>query len=87
MFLAVDGEDYRAVTHEIIFNNATDREQRVYVPLFNDACVEYDEYFSVDLTTSMDCIELDVNSVNITIMDDDRKLILACSQYYYNIKQ
>ena len=75
MFLALDGEDYRAVTHEIIFNNATDREQRVYVPLFNDACVEYDEYFSVDLTTSMDCVELDVYSVNITIVDDDSELL------------
>ena len=75
MFLAVDGEDYTAVTHEIIFNNATDRVQRVYVPLFNDACVEYDEYFSVDLTTSMDCVQLDVNSVNITIVDDDSKLL------------
>ena len=73
--LAVDGEDYRAVTHEIIFNNATDREQRVYVPLFNDACVEYDEYFSVNLTTSMDCVELDVNIVNVTIVDDDSKLL------------
>ena len=73
--LAVDGEDYRAVTHEIIFNNDTDRVQRVYVPLFNDVCVEYDEYFSVDLTTSMDCVQLDVNSVNITIVDDDSKLL------------
>ena len=80
MFLAVDGEDYRAVTHEIIFNNATDRVQRVYVPLFDDDCVEYYEHFSVHLTTSMDCVELDVTYVQIHIIDDDRKLILACPQ-------
>ena len=71
----MNGEDYRAVTHEIIFNNHTDREQRVYIPLFNDACVEYDEYFFVNLTTSMDCIELNVYYVKINIIDDDRKLL------------
>ena len=75
MFLAVNGEDYREVTHEIIFNNDTDREERVYIPLFNDGCVEYDEYFFVNLTTSMDCIELDVYYVKINILDDDRKLV------------
>ena len=75
MFLAVNGEDYREVTREIIFNNDTDREQRVYIPLFNDDCVEYDEYFFVNLTTSIDCVKFDVYYVKINILDDDRKLM------------
>jgi len=56
---------------EIIFNAETDSRQRVYIPLFNDECVEYDEYFSVDLSTTSPRVNTVNDSVNITIIDDD----------------
>ena len=68
---AVEGEDYREVSVEIIFNAETDSTQRVYIPLFNDECVEYDEYFSVDLSTTSPRVNTVNDSLNITIEDDD----------------
>ena len=56
---------------EIIFNAETDSTQRVYIPLFNDECVEYDEYFSVDLSTTSPRVNTVNDSVTITIIDDD----------------
>ena len=57
---------------EVIFNAETDSRQRVYIPLFNDECVEYDEYFSVDLSTTSSRVNTVNDSVNVTIIDDDR---------------
>ena len=59
------------MSREIIFNAGTDSQQRVYIPLFNDECVEYDEYFSVDLSTSSPRVNTVNDSLNITIEDDD----------------
>ena len=56
---------------EIIFDAETDSRRRVYIPLFNDECVEYDEYFSVDLSTTSPRVNTVNDSVNITIVDDD----------------
>ena len=71
MNAAIEGEDYRGVSVEIIFNAETDSTQRVYIPLFNDECVEYDEYFSVDLSTTSPRVNTVNDSVTITIVDDD----------------
>jgi len=71
MNAAVEGEDYRGVSVEIIFNAETGSRQRVYIPLFNDECVEYDEYFSVDLSTTSPRVNTVNDSVTITIIDDD----------------
>lgn len=71
--LAEDGIDFRGISKEVIFDENSENPQRVYVPILNDDCVEYDEYFLVNVTTNMDCVLL-VNSVHVTILDDDCKL-------------
>ena len=70
-YAAKEGDDFRRVSVEIIFNAETDSRQRVYIPLFNDECVEYDEYFSVDLSTTSPRVNTVNDSVNVTIIDDD----------------
>ena len=70
-FAAIEEEDYRGVSVEIIFNAETDSTQGVYIPLFNDECVEYDEYFSVDLSTTSPRVNTVNDSLDITIEDDD----------------
>lgn len=63
------------MTKEIIFTKYSENPHRLYIPIINDCdCVEWDEYFLVNITTEMDCVYLPVEYVTITILDDDRKL-------------
>lgn len=73
MFTAYENEDFIPVSYDIIFNSNTTSTHRVYIPLLNDDCVELDEYFSVALTTSLNCVNLVNDTVNITITEDDCK--------------
>ena len=59
------------MTKEIVFNNYTERVHRLYIPIINDECVEYDEYFIVKISTDMDCVYLVNYTAHITILDDD----------------
>ena len=57
---------------ELIFNEKTSNTQTVFVPILNDVCLEEDiEYFSVVLSSYMDCVEIVNESVTIRIDDDD----------------
>ena len=76
---AVMGEDYRRVSHVLVFTPNTISPLRVYVPLLNDDCLEYDEYFFVVASTNMDCVNLDDDNVTIHILDDDGK---SCFSIY-----
>ena len=71
---AIEGDDFTPLSKEIIFNADTSPSRAVYIPIINDDCVEYDEYFFVDLSTSLSCVNLVNDSVNITIEDDDCEL-------------
>ena len=72
--IAVAGLDYVPVTQELVFNNYTQSLYRLYIPIINDDdCVEEDEYFSVRITTDMDCVYLAPYDAHITIIDDDSK--------------
>ena len=73
MIQALDGEDYIALSHEIIFDENSVNPHRVYIPILNDICLEYDEYFSVRLTTNMDCVTIVNDLVIINITNDDGK--------------
>ena len=70
--VALAGIDYAPVWKEILFNDFLPRARRLQIPIINDDdCVEETEYFSVNITTDMDCVDLPVESVNITILDDE----------------
>lgn len=63
--------------HEVVFNNYTDRVHPLYIPIINDDhCVEDDEYFSVKISTDMDCVYLVNYTQHITILDDDSEYTL-----------
>ena len=75
LILALAGYDYQAQTHEIIFKRGSINPYRLYIPILNDMSLEYDEYFSVTLTTDMDCVKLVNDEVTIHIKDDDSKFL------------
>lgn len=75
---AKEDDDYRGVSHKIVFNSDMLGPQRVYIPLLNDDCLENEELFSVTLTTEMDCVVLEDHEVTITIQDDDREQLTIC---------
>ena len=70
------GDDYVAISRSIIFNEDTGNQQTVYIPIVNDECLENDEYFSVTLSSVMDCVVITNDQVNITIDDDDSELTI-----------
>ena len=72
-YVAIDGEDYKEIYKEIIFDFESDPYALVYIPLFNDECVENDEDFHVELFSSLDCVNVVNGSVHIAIEDDDCK--------------
>ena len=72
---AVMGDDYVGISRSIIFNEDTGNQQTVYIPIVNDECLENDEYFSVTLSSAMDCVVITNDQVNITIDDDDSESI------------
>ena len=73
-FPATSGSDFVSVTKVILFNNFLPLAHRLYIPIINDDdCVEENEYFSVNITTDMECVDLPVDSLTITIVDDESK--------------
>ena len=69
-------EDYIRVVHQIIFNNYSVNPHRLYIPIVNDECVEQGrENFFVHISTSMDCVALRNEYVEVTIIDDDGRYI------------
>ena len=75
IFVAAEmSSDYVAITHDIIFNKDTGLTQIVYIPIINDECLEYNETFSVTLSSNMTCVSIGTEKVTITIDDDDSKL-------------
>ena len=70
------GSDYVPITRDIIFNEETDYTQIVYVPIKNDECLEYNETFSVTVSSNMSCVIIVTGEVSITIDDDDSELCL-----------
>ena len=69
------GSDYVSIARDIIFNEDSGLTQTVYIPIVNDECLENNETFSVTLSSNMSCVEIMESEVNITIDDDDSKLI------------
>ena len=75
IFVAAEtSSDYVAIAHDIIFNEDTGLTQIVYIPNINDECLEYNETFSVTLSSNMTCVSIGTEKVTITIDDDDSKL-------------
>ena len=70
-YIALEGDDFTPLSKEIIFNADTSPSQAVYIPIINDDCLEYDEYFFVDLSTSLSCVNLVNDTANMVIEDDD----------------
>ena len=75
---AVEEEDFIGVSKEIILN-ADVSYKNVYIPIINDECLEYDEYFFVELSTSLPCVNLVNDTVTIAIENDDCELSEALS--------
>ena len=71
-FAATSGSDYVTVAKIIFFNNLSPSVHRIYIPIINDDdCVEENEYFSVNISTDMECVDIPVESLTITITDDE----------------
>ena len=73
-YTALERDDFTPLSKEIIFNADISPSQAVYIPTINDDSLEYDEYFFVDLSTSLAHVNLVDDTVNITIENDDREL-------------
>ena len=74
MFLlaATSGSDYVMVSKIIFFNNLSPSVHRIYIPIINDDdCVEENEYFSVNISSDMECVDIPLESLTITITDDE----------------
>ena len=67
------------IYQELLLNGDSPNPYSIYIPIKNDECVEYDEYFFVYIYASSDCVEFDNYNSSITILDDDGNFI------YYNI--
>ena len=79
---AFEGIDYVSLTEKIVFTKYSENPYHLYIPIINDCdCVEEYEYFSVNITTDMDCVHLPVDHVNITIVDDDSEFLQHCITY------
>lgn len=75
--IALAGIDYVTVGQEIIFTKSSQTSVSLYIPLINDCdCVEVNEMFFVNISTDMDCVNLTVDYVTVTIIDDEGKLSL-----------
>ena len=81
------GSDYVAITRDIIFNEETDYTQIVYVPIKNDECLEYNETFSVTVSSNMSCVIIVTGEVNITIDDDDSEFCLMVAALRYTLQR
>ena len=72
---ATEGDDYIYISQKIVFNKDMLGPQSIYIPIVNDECLEEkEEYFTVKLSTPMDCVNLVDDVVTIHIQDDDCKL-------------
>lgn len=76
------GSDYVPVQHDILFDEYSDREWVVYVPIINDECLEYDETFTVHINAS-DCVNVTTDYVTITIVNEDGELHIIRSYSFW----
>jgi hypothetical protein len=83
LYIAQEYLDFIPVYTYLIFNEYTPNSQPVPVTILNDVCLEEDiEYFSVVLSSYMDCVEIVNESVTIRIDDDDRAKITLDDSFY-----
>lgn len=48
------------------------RTRCVHIPILNDECLEsVEESFTVTISSTMDCVEIGVNTTQVYIRDDD----------------
>ena len=71
-FIFSASTDFNTTTQELQFGpQSSEQQQCVNITIISDALVEFDEVFSVVLTSSADNIQISRNSSTITILDDD----------------
>ena len=78
-YLHAGGEDYISVKKMIRFFAGGERTRCVHIPILNDECLEYEEAFAVELSTTMDCVTIGNNLTAVFIEDDDGKFNLLYS--------
>ena len=75
-----DGEDYDAVSVELVFN-ATVLRSCAEIPITDDPLVEPPEIFNITITGDPPII-IDPPTSIVTIVDNDSKLTVAIHVYY-----
>ena len=71
-FVSSANADFNTTTRELEFGpQSSEQQQCVNITIITDALLEFDEVFSVVLTSSADNVRISRNSSTITILDDD----------------
>ena len=70
---ATPDDDFVAIEKQVILINSSELPHRLYIPIKNDECVEYDETFSVHIDSESDGVVFGDKYQTITIEDDDGK--------------
>ena len=71
-FIFSASTDFNTTNQELEFGpQSSEQQQCVNITVISDALVEFDEVFSVVLTSSGDNIRISRNLSTITILDDD----------------
>ena len=71
-FISSANADYNVTSRELEFRpQSSEQQQCINITIISDALVEFDELFSIVLTSSGDNIRISRNSSTITILDDD----------------
>ena len=74
LFYFLAGEDFIPLTTNLVFGEELDVEKCVYIPIVNNDCVEdAEEYFTVTISSDMDCVVFANSTVHAVIHDDDCK--------------
>ena len=69
---AIAGEDYVSLSREIIFDEDSEKSVYISIPIINDECLEERESFYVNINSSMDCVNLPIETTQeIYIYNDD----------------
>ena len=76
-----DGEDYDAVSVELVFN-ATVSRSCAEIPITDDPLVEPPESFNVTIITDDPPVIIDPPTSIVTIVDNDSKLTVAIQVKY-----
>ena len=71
-FVSSASTDFNTTNQELEFGSqSSEQQQCVNITIISDALLEFDEVFSVVLTSSADNVRISRNSSTITIVDDD----------------